>query len=204
MRYGILVTATFAWIASVGAGLSSQRLPAALLRNHPAISYERAPVTNAISELSARLRAGEVTLESKGPSGYLESLLKALHVPIESQVLVFSKTSFQAPRINPKNPRAIYFNDTVSVGWVRGGPVLEVIAQDPKQGTIFYTLEQTQSGVPQFAQKARLARLELAKKLGVPRVQAKFPGWPPASTGSRSAESFRTAPWMGRRVAPSP
>jgi hypothetical protein len=96
--------------------------------------------------LNARLRAGEVTLESKGPSGYLESLLKVLHVPVESQVLVFSKTSFQAPRINPRNPRAIFFNDTVSVGWVRGGPVLEVMVQDAKQGAIFYTLEQAQSG----------------------------------------------------------
>ena len=69
---------------------------------------------------------------------------------IDSQVLVFSKTSFQAPRINPTNPRAIFFNDAVSVGWVRGGPVLEFVAQDPKQGSIFYTLEQSQSGTPQF------------------------------------------------------
>jgi hypothetical protein len=125
-------------------------LPAALLRNHPAISYERTPVADAVSRLNAQLRAGDVTLESKGPSGYLESLLKALHVPVESQVLVFSKTSFQAPRINPKNPRAIFFNDTVSVGWVRGGPVLELVAQDPRQGSIFYTLEQKQDGIPKF------------------------------------------------------
>ena len=77
-------------------------------------------------------------------------MLSALNVPIDSQVLVFSKTSFQAPRINPTNPRAIFFNDTVSVGWVRGGPVLEFVAQDPRQGSIFYTLEQSQSGVPHF------------------------------------------------------
>ena len=113
MRHGIIAAATFAWFATLVAGVASQRLPASSLRNHPAISYERAPVANAISQLSARLRSGEVTLESKGPSGYLESLLKALNVPVESQVLVFSKTSFQAPRINPKNPRAIFFNDTV-------------------------------------------------------------------------------------------
>ena len=150
MRLGIFATAIFAWFTSLVAVTAGQRLPAALLRNHPAISYERAPVTNAVSQLKARLRAGEVTLESRGPSGYLESLLKVLHVPVESQVLVFSKTSFQAPRINPKNPRAIFFNDTVSVGWVRGGPVLEVMVQDPKQGAIFYTLEQAQTGVPQF------------------------------------------------------
>ena len=40
------------------------------------------------------------------------------------------------------NPRAVYFTDTVAVGWVRGGKVLEVAAQDPAQGVIFYALEQ--------------------------------------------------------------
>jgi hypothetical protein len=70
-------------------------------------------------------------------------VLDALNVPVESQVLVFSKTSFQASRIGPKNPRAIYFDDTVSVGWVRGGEVLEFVGQDPRQGSVFYTLPQT-------------------------------------------------------------
>jgi hypothetical protein len=148
MRHRIFATALLLWLTSLV--VASQRLPAALLRNHPAISYERAPVSDAVSRLNARLRSGEVSLESRGPSGYLESVLRTLNVPIESQVLVFSKTSFQAPRINPKNPRAIFFNDTVSVGWVRGGPVLELIAQDPQQGAIFYTLDQKADGVPQF------------------------------------------------------
>ena len=40
------------------------------------------------------------------------------------------------------NPRALYFNDTVAVGWVRGADVLEVAAQDPRQGVIFYGLDQ--------------------------------------------------------------
>ena len=150
MRLGIFAAAIIIWLTSLVAITDGQRLPAALLRNHPAISYERAPVTNAVTQLNDRLRTGEVTLESKGPSGYLESLLKVLHVPVESQVLVFSKTSFQAPRINPKNPRALYFNDTVSVGWVRGGDVLEFIGQDPTQGSVFYTLSQTASGAPKF------------------------------------------------------
>src|SRR4026207_1057047 len=179
MRLGILAAAIFAWFTSLVAVTAGQRLPAALLRNHPAISYERAPVTNAISRLSARLRAGEVTLESKGPSGYPETLLKALNVPVESQVLVFSKTSFQAPRINPKNPRAIFFNDTVSVGWVRGGPVLEVIAQDPKQGTIFYTLEQAQTGVPQFERNDTCSSChtsDATQNVPGPFVGSVFPG----------------------------
>ena len=120
MRYGIFTAALLLWLASLAASTGAQKLPAALLRNHPAISYERAPVADPVARLNARLQSGEVTLESNGPSGYLTSVLKALHVPVESQVLVFSKTSFQASRINPKNPRAIFFNDTISVGWVRG------------------------------------------------------------------------------------
>lgn len=150
MRHSFIAIAGVLWLTTV-AGVASQRLPPALLRNHPAISYERAPVADAVERLNARLRTGDVVLDSTGPGGHLRSVLHALNIPIESQVLVFSKTSFQAPRINPRNPRAIYFNDTVSVGWVRGGPVLEVAAQDARQGTIFYTLEQvTKNGPPQF------------------------------------------------------
>ena len=110
------------WLCSLGV-VSGQLVPhPSLLRNHPAIGYARAPVTDAAARLNTQLQAGEATIESSGQSGYLRSVLRALNVPVESQVLVFSKTSFQAPRINPSNPRAIYFNDTVAVGWVRGGP----------------------------------------------------------------------------------
>jgi hypothetical protein len=145
-RIGIVA---LAWAASVVL-LSAQKIHPALIRNHPAIGYATRPLSDPITQLNARLQRGEVSLEKQGPSGYLTSVLAALKVPIDTQVLVFSKTSFQAPRINPNNPRAIFFNDTVSVGWVRGGPVLEVVAQDPQQGSIFYTLSQSESGIPQF------------------------------------------------------
>ena len=56
------------------------------------------------------------------------------------QILAFAETSLQASKIRRDNPRAIYFNDTTSVAWVRGGDVLEVAAYDPQQGAIFYTL----------------------------------------------------------------
>jgi hypothetical protein len=150
MRYHLLLSVAAFWVASMLGATAGQRLPAALLRNHPAIGYERAPATDAVARLNARVRAGEASLAPEGASGRLTSVLNALHVPVESQVLVFSKTSFQAARINPQNPRAIYFNDTVAVGWVRGGPVLELVAQDPVQGAIFYVLEQSPTGVPQF------------------------------------------------------
>jgi hypothetical protein len=50
--------------------------------------------------------------------------------------------------INPRNPRVIYFNDDVSVGWMRGTFVLEVAAQDPVLGTIFYELDQQRTEKP--------------------------------------------------------
>jgi hypothetical protein len=149
MNTSRIVMVALAWVASVVL-VSAQKIHPSLIRNHPAIGYATRPVSDPIATLNGRLQRGEVSFEKTGPSGYLTSVLSALNVPVDSQLLVFSKTSFQAPRINPSNPRAIFFNDTVSVGWVRGGPVLEFVAQDPHQGSIFYTLSQSESGVPQF------------------------------------------------------
>jgi len=90
----------------------------------------------------ARLIHDRVKLDFReGGLGYLPSLLEHLGIPIDSQALVFSKTSFQAAKISPRNPRAIYFNDTAAVGWVRGSESMEVAAVDPRQGVIFYTLD---------------------------------------------------------------
>jgi hypothetical protein len=69
-------------------------------------------------------------------------------VNIDSQALVFSKTSFQAHRISPRNPRAVYFNDNVAVGYVPSGEVLEVAALDPRQGVVFYTLDTQKTDRP--------------------------------------------------------
>ncbi len=137
---GLLIAAAV-WLGSVGAVAGQLQHPT-LLRNHSAIRYDSTAARDPIAQLNERLTRGEVTLERRGPSGYLQSVLEALRVPVESQLLVFSKTSFQAPKIGPKNPRAIYFNDTTSVGWVRGGEVLEFVGQDPTQGAVFYTLSQ--------------------------------------------------------------
>jgi hypothetical protein len=137
-----LFLAAAVWLVSIVAVAGQLRHPT-LLRNHPAIRYDSTPSRDPIARLNERLERGEVRLERRGASGYLHSVLEALRVPIASQVLVFSKTSFQAPRIGPKNPRAIYFGDTLSVGWVRGGEVLEFVAQDSTQGAVFYTMSQT-------------------------------------------------------------
>jgi hypothetical protein len=76
-----------------------------------------------------------------GPLGYLPSLLESLRINPDSQALVFSKTSFQSQRISPRNPRAVYFSDSVAVGYVPGGEVMELASLDPKQGIVFYTLD---------------------------------------------------------------
>ena len=92
-----------------------------LMTDSQVIGYRRAGGNDAIARMQQRINAGEVKLEFSESNGYLESVLKQLRVPVSSQGLVFSKTSFQLHRITPHNPRAIYFNDDVYVGWVRAG-----------------------------------------------------------------------------------
>ena len=100
--------------------------------------------------LQRRLDRGEVELTFDARWGCLPSLLEALKIPTSSQVLVFSKTSAQFRRISPTAPRAIYFNDEVYVGWVRGGPFVEISAADPKGGGVFYTLDQKKTEAPRL------------------------------------------------------
>ena len=120
--------------------------------DQPAIQYNTQTLHDPGSQLNRKIQFGEVHLKFDGPQGYLRSVLEALDVPIQSQLVVFSKTSFQADRINPHNPRSLFFSDSVVVGWVHGGPIIEVAAEDPKQGMIFYTLSQNP------AHRVRLSR----------------------------------------------
>ena len=120
----------------------------------PPISYSETEPANAVTELQDRLARGDAQLAFDKSSGYLRSVLALLHVPISSQTLVFSKTSLQVRVITPRNPRAIYFNDDVYVGFVRGGEVLEISVADPKLGTVFYTLEQDFHEQPKFIRQA--------------------------------------------------
>ena len=118
--------------------------------NNPPISYKTAQTDNVVSDLQKRIRAGQAKLKFVDDHGYLPSILKELNVPLSSQVLVFSKTSFQRERITPKTPRAIYFNDDVYVGFCLRGDVLEFSAVDTNIGTAFYTLDQSPDDKPQF------------------------------------------------------
>ena len=144
----------FVWTAiTAGAAVHAQLSDTFnLWLDHPAIDYESRQTTDAVSDLNRKIQNGEVQLQDKGPSGYLQSVLEALRIPIASQIVVFTKDSVQAPRINPSNPRTIFFSDSAAVGWVRGG-FIEIAAQDPEQGVIFYTLNQTPAGKPLFTRR---------------------------------------------------
>lgn len=106
----------------------------------PAIRYPRSPADDAAQRLADQLAHGAALDARSGPLGFLPALLDRLHVGTDSQMLVFSKTSFQAARISPGHPRAIYFNDDVAVAYVPGAPTLEIAAVDPTQGPVFYTM----------------------------------------------------------------
>jgi len=121
-----------------------------LLDEHPAIQYASRPLHDPVARLNEALRAGTRTLAHEPGLGYLRSVLAALAVPAESQLLVFSKSGIQRAFTGPDNPRALYYNPRVVVGYIAGAPALELAAQDPQQGTIFYTLDQGATVAPTF------------------------------------------------------
>ena len=109
--------------------------------------YERAPIlysqtnaTNEVVELQERIDSGSWSPDTMDSKSYLASVLDELAIPVESQVLVFSKTSLQVGRIHPRRPRAIYFSDNGYAGWVQGGD-LELIIPDRSLGPVFYVMD---------------------------------------------------------------
>ena len=115
---------------------------------HPAIQYYTRPVTDPVYQLNRQIQEGRTRLKFDGPQGYLRSLLEALNVPIESQLMVFSKTSLLARLIGPQHPRTVFFNDSVVVTWIPGEPFVEFAAEDAEQGIIFYTLDDKPADKP--------------------------------------------------------
>lgn len=101
------------------------------------IKYRSEDLHDPIAELQKRMDRGEVHLRYEPGQSYLRSVLGALHIPVNSQTLVFSKTSFQYPKISPDKPRALYFNDDVYAGRVHDGMALEFASFDPMQGANF-------------------------------------------------------------------
>ena len=168
MRTTAVLVAALIGVASGVAELNDKLSPAL---DHPAIAYFnylQHPGNDAVAGLKRKIEEGKIQLKFDGQKGYLPAVLQALNVPVESQMAVFSKTSLQSPRIEPGNPRTIFFNDSVSVAWVNGG-FIELAALDPEQGVIFYKLEQQFASQPSFMRSDNcLACHRSDQSLGVP------------------------------------
>jgi hypothetical protein len=187
----LVVSMTPLAIAAMGQ-LTERPLERAL--THPAIEYASRPTADPIVELNRRIDEGTVRLPFDEETGYLRPVLDALHVPVESQMLVMSKTGVQGLHTGPANPRAIYFNDSVTVGYIRGAPLLEFAVEDPQQGVIFYTVDQKPQPRPQFNRPSSCLRCHVAyNTLHVPGmlVRSVFiapDGLPLAQFGSYDAD----------------
>jgi hypothetical protein len=177
-RRGVLAKAALL-AAGVSMAAAAQRTGAFdQSRNHPAINYGSAESNTAVDALNRKLAAGTARLVFDPATGYLTSVLELLDVPVESQVMVYTQTSQQAHRISMTNPRAIYFNDEVSVGYIRGAELLEMVAQDPVLGSIFYVIEQQPAAAQRFGREEQCLRCHLSwDTLGVPglSVLSTFP-----------------------------
>jgi hypothetical protein len=90
-----------------------------------------------MSLLMEKIDAREVKITEENGKPLVERLLRELKLDKDTQVLVFSKTSLQKRAVSYRNPRAIYFNESVYLGWMPNGRV-EVASFDPEIGPLFY------------------------------------------------------------------
>lgn len=143
------------------------------LHEHASIAYLERPAADPVARLNEAVARGAVMLQRDPKTGYLRSVLDALDVPAESQLLLFSKTGIQREYTGPRNPRALYFNEETVVGYIPGAPSLEVAAHDPSQGVVFYTLDQS-AETPAFTRRTNCLTCHVsASTLEVPGLIAR-------------------------------
>lgn len=110
------------WLLVVGTRLTGQSAPPGAPAN----------LVEAVQQDSS------IPTTAEPPLAALEAALRRFGISIDSQLLVFSKTSLQVDRISASAPRAIFFADDITVGYVQGGD-MEVAVFDPKDGLALYT-----------------------------------------------------------------
>ncbi len=115
---------------------------------YPVIAYSGPATHNRVWRLQQRLESGELKLVWDPRFGYLRSLLQALDINPDSQVLVFSRTSLQVEHIDAHTPRAVYFNDDTYIGYVQNSSLVEVTAIDSEKGPVFYAFDNQENGTP--------------------------------------------------------
>jgi hypothetical protein len=158
-------------IAIAFAALSSSRAQESrdgALHEHPAIQYASRATTDPVARLNQTLEQRGRSFPRDARTGYLLPLLNALGISPESQLLVFSKTGVQRAYTGPQTPRALFFNESVVVGYVPEGPAIELAAHDPRQGVVFYTIDQAAAAPVFVRQTTCLACHVSATTLNVP------------------------------------
>ncbi len=108
--------------------------------DEPPHQYRQRTPQDRFTKLMAGFESGKIQLDRQSEKAFLLSLLKVLEIPATSQMLVFSTTSLQLSLISPSNPRALYFNEDIYLGYVPGGRI-EIVALDPELGGIFYIFD---------------------------------------------------------------
>lgn len=109
-------------------------------------------ILDPVARLQRDLAQGRVSLSYDENTGYLRDILARLEIPVESQTLVFSKTSLQSGHISRSNPRALYFSDTVYVGYIPGAPLLEIMSVHPQKGPLFYVISNRKGDLAELEQ----------------------------------------------------
>ncbi|HVW02350.1 MAG TPA: hypothetical protein VHB77_18495 [Planctomycetaceae bacterium] len=130
----------------------------ALPFDQPPIDYWSADSQDPVAELNRRLEKEQVGLEFSERFGYLPAVLKALDVPVSSQLLRFQSGGLQR-NISRQRPRAFYFNDDVVVASSAQAEQLELAAQDADKGTLFYTLKNRADAPPRFERSQKMVCL---------------------------------------------
>jgi hypothetical protein len=171
-RFLLAWAAAFA-VAVATASPSGQEDWHGVLHQHPAVGYVGRPTTDRVATLNQALVDRAKTLRRDDRTGYLQPVLDALGLSVDSQLLVFSKTGVQRAFTSPHNPRALFFDSSVVVGYIPGAPLIEIAAHDPQQGVVFYTLDQHAS-TPSFTRATMCLTCHVsATTLGVPGLIAR-------------------------------
>jgi hypothetical protein len=197
----LILTLIPATVMAAEGSTSSEPAPRAVIKNQGFLPFADAPINyrsskldDPVARLEKRLERGEIKLHYDSRHGYLKSVLDALHISASSQTLVFSKTSFQYPNINPAAPRALYYNDDVYVGQVHDGKFLEFVSFDPMQGAIFYVMDEHRDKRPRFERsEVDCIQCHVAGPTkGIPGVMLRSVFTKPDGTADGAAKSYIT------------
>ncbi len=132
----------------------------------PPHNYHSRPLTDRFTRLKDDLEGGRIALDRTSEKAFLQSLLKVFGIPASSQMLVFSTTSLQLRYITPANPRALYFNEDLYVGYIPGAR-LEIVSLDPEAGAVFYIFDMPRGTEPIRAERSdRCANCHVAADTG--------------------------------------